>query len=217
MENATNKPSPAGLTKVTPVQNGEVVRALLDASKGFKGALGKVTQAAQLASNEFSKDKAISNTQRVDSVIATYAPTFALCDSNVKKHFANCLWLLVAPDEQLEISPPKGEAKAVTMRAGDIVAQSSKATIQLLAKEARAANGAGRKVTPKVEVKPKTFFDLLAAALSDKEQLIKVKLTLAAAGYALTPISAMTQKERDALPAIIPAANKITDMAEATI
>lgn len=215
MENPTKPVSPAGLSKA--LQNAEVVKALLSASKGFKGALGQVTKAAQLASVEFSNDKAVTNAQRVDSVIATYAPTFALCDSNVKKHFANCLWLLVAPDEQLEISPPKGESKAVTMRASDVVNNSSKATIQTLAKEARAANGVGRKVIPKVVAKPATFFDLLAAALQDKEQLIKVKLTLAKAGYALTAISSMTTKEREAMPKIIPAANKISDMAVALI
>ena len=118
---------------------------------------------------------------------------------------------------QVEVSPPKGDSKAVTMRASDVVNNSSKATIQTLAKEARAANGVGRKVTPKVVAKPATFFELLAAALNDKDQLIKVKLTLAKAGYALTAISSMTTKERDALPAIIPAANKISDMAAALI
>ena len=187
----------------------------MDASKGFKGALGKVTQAAQLASNEFTKDTTVTNAQRVDAVIATYAPTFALCDSNVKKHFANCLWLLVAPNEQLEIAAPKGDAKAVTMRASDVVATSSKATIQLLAKEARAANGAGRAVTPRVVAKPLSFFELLEAALQDKDELIKIKVTLAKVGYALTAISSLSVKEREAMH-VLPVPNKITDSVSVT-
>ena len=196
-------------------QNAKVVAELLDASKGFKGALGHVSQAAKLASAEFSKDDKLTKLQRVDAVIATYAPTFALCDSNVKKHFANCLWLLIAPDAKLEITPPKGKASAVTMKASEVVDTASKATIQKLAMEARAANGAGRTVTPRPDKKPASFFELLVAALKDKDQLIKIKLTLAAAGYALTPIAKLNKAQKVELTHIVPMANKITDVAQA--
>ena len=218
MEKTAKIASPAGLSKVSPTPNKIVVDELIKAGKNAKGVLGMVAHAALVASAEFSKDKALTNNDRVEAVFETYKSTLAkIGDNNINKHFRNCLWLLIAPDEQLEVSAPKGESKAVTMRAGDVINNSSKATIQKLALDARAANGVGRKVTPKVVAKPVTFFDLLAAALNDKDQLIKVKLTLAKAGYALTAISSMTTKERDALPAIIPAANKISDMAVALI
>ena len=215
MKNPTKTTSPAGLIQVSPTQNAEVVKALLSASKGFKGALGHVTEAAKLASAEFSKDDKLTKLQRVDAVIATYSPTFALCDSNVKQHFTNCLWLLVAPDAQLEITPPKGKSGAVTMKASDVVSKAGKHTIQKLAMEARAANGAGRKVTPRPSKKPASFFELLAAALKDKDQLIKIKLTLANAGYALTPIAKLNKAQKVDVSHIVPVANKITDVVQA--
>ena len=212
MKNPTKPANPVGLA--TTKQNADVVKALMSASKGFKGALGHISSAAQLASKEFSNDKSVTAKQKVDAVIATYAPTFALCDNNVKQHFTNCLWLLVAPDAQLEISPPKGKAGAVTMRASDVVANAGKHTIQALAKEARDANGAGRKVSAKVTKKPASFYDLLAAALNDKDQLIKIKLTLASAGYALTPIAKLNKAQKVDVSHIVPVANKITDVAQ---
>ena len=214
MKNPIKPANPAGVS--TTKQNADVVKALLSASKGFKGALGHISSAAQLASKEFSTDKGVSAKQKVDAVIATYAPTFALCDNNVKQHFTNCLWLLVAPDAQLEITPPKGTAGAITMKARDIVANAGKHTIQALAKEARDANGAGRKVSVKATKKPASFYDLLAAALKDKDQLIKIKLTLANAGYALTPIAKLNKAQKVDVSHIVPVANKITDVVQAS-
>ena len=213
MKTPSKTTTPAGVS--TTKQNADVVKALMSASKGFKGALGHISSAAQLASAEFSTDKGVTAKQKVDAVIATYAPTFALCDNNVKQHFTNCLWLLVAPDAQLEITPPKGKSGAVTMKASDVVSKAGKHTIQKLAMEARAANGAGRKVTPRPSKKPASFFELLAAALKDKDQLIKIKLTLANAGYALTPIAKLNKAQKVDVSHIVPVANKITDVVQA--
>ena len=216
MKNPTKTTSPAGLSKVTPTPNKIVVDELIKAGKNAKGVLGMVAHAALVASAEFTKDKTITNNDRVEAVFETYRTTLAkIGDNNIAKHFRNCLWLLLAPDEKLEITPPKGKSSAVTMPASDIVASSSKALVATLAKDLRDANGVGRKVTPRPSKKPASFFELLAAALKDKEQLIKIKLTLAAAGYALTPITKLNKAQKVDVAHIVPMANKITDVVQA--
>lgn len=208
MKDTSKIASPAGLNKV--VENAEVTKLLLNSSKGFTNALSQVTSAATLAAKEFSTDNKLSAMQKVDSVIATYAPTFAKCDANVKKHFANCLWLLVTPDAMLETKAPTDKQGPVTEKASSIVATAGKALIQTLAKEARAANGAGRKVTPKATPKKANFIDLLTAAMQDIDQLPKIKLCLMSLGYALTPIEKTNTKAvKESLSHIVPAPNSI--------
>ena len=206
MKTDTKPASPAGLSKANP----EIVKGLLKAGESMKGALGIISNMAMLASKEFSKTG--TSAQKVDGVLLTYKDTFDKIDANVKKHFANCLWLLVNPDNVVETAPPKGKSSAVTMKAIEAVKTAGKHTIQKLAKEARDEAGAGRKVTAKAAPKkPASFFELLAVALKDKEQLAKVKEVLAKSGYALTPITKVAEKQKPAALAIIPQANKITD------
>jgi hypothetical protein len=209
MENVKTAPktaNPAGLSEVSK----QVIKGLKLASAGMKGALGKISEMAILASSEFTKTG--KPVDKVNTLLAKYEPTFKTLDHNVKKHFANALWLLVSPESIVEIAPPKGKSGAVTSTALEAVKNAGKHTIQMLAKEAREEAGAGRKAAAK-KVVPKqgSFFSLLEAALKDKEQLAKLKAALAKHGYALTKITKISGKDKPSALVIIPQVNKITD------